>query len=188
MMSEAKRDGDVPIRMLSRKTIYSGLVTLHEDRVLINNQCLGKQLHIEYPESVLVVPWIDDDSVLMVRQYRYGLGDWKLEFPGGIVDSGESPAEAAVRELQEETGFITADIKALLEVYPDPSMTTQKVHVYAARGVKRRSKPALDDGEVIQVQMVNLDELLKFTVDGTIVDAVTLVGALFATKSRSKLM
>jgi 8-oxo-dGTP pyrophosphatase MutT (NUDIX family) len=71
---------------------------LHEDDILINNELVQKHVY-------LVVPFLDDATVLMVRQYRYVLSAWNLEFPGGIIDHGEHAGGAAQRELEEETGF-----------------------------------------------------------------------------------
>lgn len=108
---------------------------MHEDDVLINNELVQKHVYIEYPESILVVPFLDDATVLMVRQYRYVLSAWNLEFPGGIIDHGEQTSGAAQRELEEETGFHARKVLPIIKVYPDPSNTTQRVHVFSSRRI-----------------------------------------------------
>jgi ADP-ribose pyrophosphatase len=154
---------------------------LHEDDVLINNELVQKHVYIEYPESILVVPFLDDATVLMVRQYRYVLSAWNLEFPGGIIDHGEQASGAAQRELEEETGFHARRLLPIIKVYPDPSNTTQRVHVFFATGLQR-SAPSRGADELIENASVSLLQLADFINAGQIIDGVTLIAALLALK------
>ena len=70
----------------------------------------------------LVVATTTDNDVILVRQYRHGIQEVVLEVPGGVVDEGESPEEAAVRELQEETGFAAGSVRLLGKMMPNPAI------------------------------------------------------------------
>lgn len=88
-------------------------------------------------------PWVNvvaltpEDELVMVRQYRHGARDVTLEIPGGMVDPGEAPAEAGVRELREETGYCGADPIPLGVVNPNPALFTNSVHTFLIRDAVR---------------------------------------------------
>ena len=89
---------------------------------------------IRADDWVNVVPVTPDGHVVMVRQWRHGCQELTLEIPGGIVDPGESPAEAAVRELLEETGFGGGRLEPLGSVNPNPALFGNRVHTFLVRG------------------------------------------------------
>lgn len=93
---------------------------------------------VDTPPSVLVVPVLADGQLVMVRQYRRNLRRYTLEFPAGEIAAGESPEDAARRELAEETGYVLAadgHLRALGSFYSLPSETTKYTHVFAAEPV-----------------------------------------------------
>jgi ADP-ribose pyrophosphatase len=92
---------------------------------------------IDASDWVNVVPVTAAGEVVMVRQYRHGLRALTLEIPGGMVDAGESPEEAAARELLEETGHRAAVLEPLGSVNPNPALFGNRVHMYVARGAER---------------------------------------------------
>jgi len=90
---------------------------------------------IDAGEWVNVVPITADDEVVMVHQYRHGSREITLEIPGGIIDPGETPAEAAVRELMEETGYRAERVEAIGSVNPNPAIFGNRCHTFVAPGV-----------------------------------------------------
>jgi ADP-ribose pyrophosphatase len=111
------------------------------------------------PEWVNVVPVTADDRVVMVRQWRHGSRALTLEIPGGIVDPGESPAEAAARELLEETGYGGGELVAIGAVNPNPALFGNAVHTFWARGVELRGDIVHHGAEETAVELVPLAEL-----------------------------
>jgi ADP-ribose pyrophosphatase len=112
----------------------------------------------ERPVSVLeagdwtnVVALTPDDRVILVRQFRHGTRDFTLEIPGGMVDKGETPAQAAARELREETGYAGDGPVHLGIVTPNPAILDNRCHTYLFENCRRIGEPELDQGEDIEV-------------------------------------
>ena len=101
---------------------------------------------------VLVIPLTPDDDVVFVRQFRHGLGQVVLEIPGGVMDPGESPAETAIRELQEETGFVPESVEIFGPLLPNPALNNARIHVAVAAGCRLTTDPNPEPFEEIEVQ------------------------------------
>jgi 8-oxo-dGTP pyrophosphatase MutT (NUDIX family) len=114
---------------------------------------------IDSVDWVNVVPITPRDEVVMVRQYRHGLMRLTLEIPGGMIDAGETPAEAAARELLEETGFRAADLLHIGSVSPNPALFGNRVHCFVGRGAVRVADVRNEGAEETHVELVPLAEL-----------------------------
>jgi 8-oxo-dGTP pyrophosphatase MutT (NUDIX family) len=107
-----------------------------------------------------VVPVTSDDQIVMVRQYRHGCEEITLEIPGGMVDPGENPAEAAARELLEETGYRAREVSPLGVVNPNPALFANRCYTLLARDVERVAEIRNDGGtEETVVELVPRAEL-----------------------------
>jgi ADP-ribose pyrophosphatase len=124
-----------------------------------------------------VVPTTDDGRVVMVRQWRHGSGALTLEIPGGIVDPGESPAEAAARELLEETGYGGGEVVPIGVVSPNPAIFDNRVHTFWARGVRALAAIANHGNEETSVELVPLADLDRRVAAGD-VDHALVIAAL----------
>ncbi|SHG16435.1 ADP-ribose pyrophosphatase YjhB, NUDIX family [Desulfacinum infernum DSM 9756] len=106
---------------------------------------------LESPAWVNVIPITADSQVVLVRQYRHGIRDVTLEIPGGVVEDGDTPEEAARRELREETGYEAESLVSLGYVQPNPAIQSNLCHTFVALRVRRTGDPSPDDMEDIEV-------------------------------------
>ena len=116
------------------------------------------------PKCVTVIPFTSDGRVVMVEQYRHAIKAVSLEFPAGVVEDGEGPAAAGVRELEEETGWRAGSAELLGSFDADPAIQSNAVSVVVARGCTRDGERDQDDGEDVAVRIVSaaeIDELIR---------------------------
>jgi len=119
---------------------------------------------IDAPDWAIVIPLLETPEgkkFLMVRQWRHGSGCLSLEFPGGVLESGESEEAGAQRELVEETGWKAGHIIKLGEFNPNPAIMSNRVHVYAATNLTFSGNQDLDEDEYVDVEQVPIEEVLK---------------------------
>ncbi len=112
---------------------------------------------LESPDWVNVIALTDSDNMVWVRQYRHGIQEVTLEIPGGIVDPGESPLEAARRELAEETGYRAELWEQIGVVTPNPAVQTNRTYTFLARGARKVGAQRPDDGEEIEVEELSME-------------------------------
>jgi ADP-ribose pyrophosphatase len=141
---------------------------------------------IEAEAGVVVVPVTKTNTLLLVKQYRHGIGEVLLELPSGSIDEGETPQEAAERELLEETGSIAATIESLGHLTPTPATSTQRAEMFLARGVVWKKPQELDSTEEIEVVELTLPEVIEKIVKGEIWASDTLAAILLYVLKQQK--
>jgi len=167
-------------RCTSTTRIFEGrILNLRVDRILFDDGIEATREVVEHRGASVIIPLLEDQRVLLVRQYRYAIGKELLEIPAGTCDEGESPEDCAKRELQEETGFTCDDMEKVLECYVAPGYSTEKIHFYLARRL-RRTQQDPDEDERISVEPVSIPEALAKIRNGEICDAKSIC-ALFRT-------
>ena len=118
-----------PERMVGRRDVYDGrVVQLHVDEVELPNGKRTTREVVEHADAVVVLPLDQSGRALLVRQYRYPIGQDLLEAPAGGIDPGESPEQAAQRELQEEIGYMSGCLDTSRSVL-DRTRILHRVHV-----------------------------------------------------------
>ena len=129
---------------------------------------------IEAPDWVNVIPVTDDGSVLMVRQFRFGIAEPTLEIPGGMCDGDEAPAVAAGRELLEETGYRAGAIEEIGWVHPNPPIQNNRCHTFLARDLQYGGSAQPDGDEQLEIVQVPMSDIPRRLGDGTITHALVL--------------
>jgi ADP-ribose pyrophosphatase len=134
-----------------------------------------------------VVAVTRDDEVVLVRQFRFGIATYSLETPGGVVDPGETAAEAAVRELFEETGYRGSDPVALTRVHPNPAMQANEAHGFLVQNASFSGAAAPDHGEDLEVVLVPASQIPLLIAEGVISHALIVVTlqAWLATRAKA---
>lgn len=123
---------------------------------------------------VLVIPVTPDGNIVFVRQFRHGLGKRVLEIPGGVMDPGELPEETAVRELQEETGYVPRSVQIFGPLLPNPALNNARIHVAVARGCLLETEPSPEPFEDIEVSLRPLSDVAEMVRDGELQHALCI--------------
>jgi ADP-ribose pyrophosphatase len=133
---------------------------------------------LRHPGAAAVVPFLDDDRVLMIRQFRYATGGEILEIPAGKLDPGEAPEVCAVRELEEETGYRAGRIEKLGAIWTSPGFTDEIIHLFAAYDLEP-TEQRLEPDEIIQLAPMSLEQAIGGLSSG-VVDGKTATALLLA--------
>ncbi len=131
---------------------------------------------LESGDWVNILPITRAGEVVLIRQWRHGIGDFTLEIPGGMIDPEDvSPLSAARREMVEETGYDSADIVELGAVHPNPAIQGNRLHTFLARDVELLHAPEFDSTEEVTVELVARDRLPALVREGRITHALVVV-------------
>jgi 8-oxo-dGDP phosphatase len=169
----------------SERTYDGALSRVRVDRVRMPDGEVAEREVVEHPSAVAVVPVDDVGRVVLLRHYRHPVRATLLELPAGKLDvEGEDPAEAAERELAEETGLRAPALEHLVTFSNSSGWTDEQTTIYLARGVEDGERPEgfVATGEEADIEVVRLplDEVAGAARRGEIPDAKTLIGVLLA--------
>jgi len=142
-----------------RRLLHTPIFDVIEQAEVSATGITGDYIAMEAHDWTIIIPEIDGDFIL-VRQWRHSSECMSLEFPGGVVDRGEEPVEAARRELLEETGFIAGEVTHLGSCFPNPALFKNRFHVFLARDLTPTGEQKLDDDELLTYERVPKEEAL----------------------------
>lgn len=158
---------------MEKKVFRGRLLTLVTRSVRLPN---GYRVHLEviiHPGAALIIPFLTEERIVILRQLRPVVGKYLYELPAGTLDKGEAPLACAKREIVEETGYSAAKFTRLGEIYPVPGYSTERIVIYKAEGLRRRQRVAEDD-EIIESRAVGKREVRRLFKGGRVVDAKTI--------------
>lgn len=167
-------------KRISGEQKYKGIiVNVYLDKAELCDGKVANREVVEHPGGVTILPVDKDGECYMVRQFRYPVGHMMLEAPAGKLEYGEDHRRCAERELSEETGFTADELIYLGSQYTSPGFSTEKLHFYLALGL-HPGQSHTDEGEFLNVEQHNIDELVELVMNGKIEDAKTGIIVLMA--------
>lgn len=166
-------------RILSSKIIYEGPVFgVRRDEVIEPSGVRAIREVITHPGSVVVLPVLPDKRILMIRQYRHATRQNLWELVAGRMDAGETPHEAAARELIEETGYRAKRFRVFLDVFPTPGFLEERMFILLAEGLTA-GKAEPEEDEKIVSRAYDRKQLEGMIRRGKLRDAKSIAGILF---------
>jgi ADP-ribose pyrophosphatase len=162
------------------RTVHRGrLIDLRlVSRRLPNGRVAELEL-IRHPGAVLIVPFIGSNRIVLIRQYRPVIGSYIWELPAGTLKRGERPLACAKRELEEEIGYVAREWRHLGWIVPAPGYTTERIHLFAARGLGE-TRCRREDDEVIRARVFSFRCVVSLLRSRRIVDAKTIAALVRA--------
>ncbi|MCX8028847.1 MAG: NUDIX hydrolase [Brevinematales bacterium] len=162
------------IVVIDSRLIYKGKsFSLYSDRIEYNGKEMTKDV-VMYPEAVAILPMIEKHKFVLIKQYRYPVKEELLEVPAGKMEVNESVVEAAVRELEEETGYRARKVRKIYEYYPAVGYSSERIHVVVAEDLIETRKN-LDEDEFTEVVILDYEQIMNMIRDNTIKDAKTIL-------------
>ena len=173
---------DLTEKTRSSKCVFRGsFLDVIMDEVILPDGNTGTREWINHPGAICCIPVLENGNICLIQQYRYSVRKHMIELPAGKLDIGEKPKDCAKRELEEEIGYQTNNIKLLTVMYPAVGFTNEKMYLFIAKELKK-TKINLDQDEFIQLVPTTLEEAIQMIWDGHINDAKTIIGLLWAEK------
>lgn len=167
-------------QLADRQVIFEGKKVKLEIHHLDDDET-GKRHKLEvcvHPGAVVVLPFVDDATILLIRVRRYAVDQTLIELPAGTLERGEDPINCAGRELVEETGHLAGRLKPLTTFYPSPGILTERMYAFAAYDLEK-SEAALEEGEEIEVTPTKFDDAIDMIRYGQIQDGKTIATLLW---------
>ncbi len=162
-------------RVHSKRLQSYRVFSIRTDRAISPRTGKGHDFYIIESENwVNIIPITSEHQVVMIKQYRHGSREVTLEIPGGLVDPGDTPKKAALRELLEETGYQAQRAKRIGVVNPNPAIFNNRCYTFLAKGVKKVAGPTPDQTEDIEVVLIPLKKIPQLILKGEIDNAMVI--------------
>jgi ADP-ribose pyrophosphatase len=171
--------GDFSEATVSSRLAYDGgFLRLRRDEVRLPGGALAWREYVEHPGAVMMLAFLDDDTVLLERQYRYPLHRHFIELPAGKMERGEPALETAKRELVEECGYEAARWWHIATLHPSIGYSDEVIELYGARELTHVGA-RLDPGEHLEVLAARVDDALGWIGEGAVTDTKTTFALLW---------
>ncbi|WP_068671948.1 NUDIX hydrolase [Oceanobacillus sp. Castelsardo] len=168
-------------KTIKSEKIFDGkIVQLQVDEVQLPNGKTSQREIIKHPGAVAVIAITKENKIVFVEQYRKPLEKSLIEIPAGKLEPGENPMIAAIRELEEETGYSTNSLSFVTSFYTSPGFANELLHIYITNDIKKLDNPRpADDDEFVELVELTLDEAKQYVEEERIHDAKTAYAVLY---------
>jgi len=178
------KPSETPWKTLSTRSIYSNKwISLREDLVELPDKRTTIYGVVTCGHCVGILPFVDPDTVLLIRQYRYVARRVTWEMPTGGIHAGESVEEAAQRELAEEIGYRASRLIPVSTYHTSKSVVDETAHLFLAEELAK-ADTVRDETEFIEVHPFPFRRVLEMVLSGEIVDGMTIIAVLLASRRR----
>ncbi|HYJ92086.1 MAG TPA: NUDIX hydrolase [Pyrinomonadaceae bacterium] len=165
--------------ILSTREIYKGKIFDVIKSEIRHDAIQYKREIVVHKGSAVILPVFADQTVALVRQYRYAAEKFLLEVPAGTLNKGEDPKLGAIRELEEEIGVRAANVELLTEFYVSPGFLTEKMFLFLATELTA-TKQNLEVDEILTIKRLSFPDAFSLIRNGEIQDAKTMIGLIMA--------
>jgi len=166
-------------KILKKEKIYQGkVVNFYCDTVSLQNGKRAIREYITHKGASAILPVLDKNRIILIRQYRYPVKKFMLEIPAGKLDRNETPLACIKRELIEETGFKAGKIIHLLTYFPSCAISTEAIHLFVGLNLKP-AKMKKDEDEFLETIIIPFDKALKMVGNKKITDSKTIIALLY---------
>ncbi|MCM8527089.1 MAG: NUDIX hydrolase [Lentisphaeraceae bacterium] len=157
-------------KVKSTRKIFSSHIVELEGRMSVNprNGIEDEYYIATFPDWCNVIALTPEKEIVLIRHFRHGSRTFEVEFPGGCIDEGEKPLDAAVRELKEETGYVGKNPVLISNISPNPSFQTNRCYTVFIENAKKVTEQSLDEGEDIEIFKVPLEKVPELIQEGSI--------------------
>lgn len=145
--------------LASKYLVQRPWATLRVDTLQMPNGNIKEEYYIlEYPNWVNMIGITEDNTIILIKQYRHGAEEVLLELPAGVIEKGEDPADAARREMLEETGYAFTQIEKIATLYANPATSGNQTFTYLLQQGRKVQEQDLDNSEDIEVVELSIEE------------------------------
>jgi ADP-ribose pyrophosphatase len=162
-------------KTVSSEKIFEGkVVRLQVDEVELPDGKRAKREIIKHPGAVAILALTSENKIILVEQYRKPMDRALVEIPAGKLEPGEKPELTAIRELEEETGYVCESLELITSFYTSPGFADELIHLYLAKGLKKKENPkSADEDEFVELLELTLEEAVQLMKEKKIYDAKT---------------
>lgn len=179
-------DEDLREEKVSSTAVYDGdLLHVKKDEVKLPNGRKAYREWITHPGASAVIPYTADGKIILVKQYRYPIGQVTVEIPAGKLDKGEDPLICAQRELSEETGYSAQKYSKLFTLATTVGFSNEHIHTYLAEDLLR-GKMHPDPDEFLHLLTIPLAKAIEMVYNGEIIDAKSVAAILMVERLKNK--
>ena len=173
-MSELKES------MISTKQVYNGsFLDVRKDIVNLPDGNTSTREWINHPGAACIIPIMPDGKLALIKQYRYPVQSIMIELPAGKLDEGENPEVCAIRELEEEIGYLAEKLTFITKIHPAIGFANEEMWIFLAEKLTKSQK-STDHDEFVELIPTSIEDAVKLVWNGNISDVKTIIGILWA--------
>lgn len=175
-----------PDVLISSDKLYSGKISIRSYKYRSEDKIIEKEI-VEHADSVGIIPLDNKGNIILVKQFRVATKNSLVEIPAGKIEKGESPKDAALREMNEEIGYC-GKLTLLFESYLAPGYDTEKMYFFLASNLKKskqKQKLQQDEDEAIKIKRMRLSLAVEKCISGHIVDCKTIAAVMMVSNQRN---